>query len=271
MIKLVALDLDGTLLNENREIPEDTKTRLNDLKNQGISIVLATGRSFESAKRYYYELDLHTPLIGCNGGLIYQPNAKEVIWGAAFSKEDFERVVSILKESGVYYQYYDLHCIYAKRLAFGVKRWKFENINLPKEWQMQIRVVEDPLLWAREEYHPVYKILARLTRQEKLDEVVDAIKQIEGIDTVSSFALGLDIGPADCDKGKALAVVGKALGIGPEEMLAMGDHDNDQEMIRYAGIGIAVGDASLAAKAAADYCMEEEYGRGVLRALNRFL
>lgn len=271
MIKLVALDLDGTLLDENREIPGDTKTRLNDLKNQGILIVLATGRSFESAKRYYYELDLDTPLIGCNGGLIYQPNGKEVIQGAAFSKEDFYRVVSALTEIGVYYQYYGLHSIYAKRLAFGVKRWKCENINLPKEWQMQIRVVEDPLLWAREEYHPVYKILARSTSQEKLDEVADVIEQMDGLDTVSSFALGLDIGPADCDKGKALEVVGKALGIGPEEMLAMGDNDNDQEMIRYAGIGIAVGDASMAAKAAADFCMEEEGGRGVLRALTQFL
>jgi hypothetical protein len=271
MIKLVALDLDGTLLDENREIPEDTKARLNDLKNQGIIIVLATGRTFESAKRYYYELGLDTPLIGCNGGVIYQPNRNELIQGAAFTKEDFYRVVSALTEIGVYYQYYGLHCIYTKRLDFGVKRWKCENTNLPKEWQMQIRVVEDPLLWTREEYHPIYKILARSSSQEKLDEVVDVVERMEGIDTVSSFALGLDIGPADCDKGKALEVVGKVLGIEREEMMAMGDNDNDQEMIRYAGIGIAMGDATKAAKQAADYCMNVNDCPGVLQALDRFL
>lgn len=271
MIKLVALDLDGTLLNQNREIPHETKARLIDLRNQGIQILLATGRTFESAKRYYYELGLDTPLIGCNGGVIYQPNRDELIEGAAFTKEDFYRVVAALTELGVFYQYYGLHCIYTKRLDFGVKRWKCENTDLPKKWQMQIRVVEDPLLWTREEYHPIYKILARSSSQEKLDEVARVIEQMEGIDTVSSLALALDIGPADCDKGKALEAVGKVLGIEAEEMMAMGDNDNDQEMIRFAGIGIAMGDATKAAKATADHCMEKEDGHGVLQALDRFL
>ncbi|BES64318.1 Cof-type HAD-IIB family hydrolase [Gottschalkiaceae bacterium SANA] len=271
MIKLLALDLDGTLLDGNRKIPEQTKARLIDLRKQGISIILATGRTFESAKRYYYELGLDTPFIGCNGGVIYQPDQDRIIKGAAFSKEDFIDVIEKLSALGVFYQYYGLHCIYAKRLAFGVKRWKCENIDLPKEWQMQIRLVEDPLLWAREEYHPVYKILARSSSQEKLDEVADVIEQMEGIDTVSSFALGLDIGPADCDKGKALEVVGKALGMRPEEILAMGDNDNDREMIRFAGLGIAMGNATKAAKEAADYCMNVNDGPGVLQALDRFL
>lgn len=271
MVKLVALDLDGTLLNQNREIPKETKTRLIDLRNQGVQIVLATGRTFESAKRYYYELGLDTPLIGCNGGVIYRPNRDELIEGAAFTKEDFYRVAAALTELGVYYQYYGLHCIYTKRLDFGIKRWNCDNDSLPEKWQMQIQVVEDPLLWAREEYQAIYKILVRSTEQEKLDEVVRIIEPMKGIDTVSSLALALDVGPAGCDKGKALEVVGKVLGIRREEMMAMGDNDNDQEMIRYAGIGIAMGDASAAAKAAADVCMNLSDGPGVLQALDRFL
>lgn len=271
MVKLVALDLDGTLLNQNREIPQETKTRLIDLRNQGIQIVLATGRTFESAKRYYYELGLETPLIGCNGGVIYQPNRDELIEGAAFTREDFYRVAAALSELGVYYQYYGLHCIYTKRLDFGIKRWNCDNDSLPEKWRMQIRVVDDPLLWAREEYQSVYKILVRSTEQEKLDEVARIIEPMKGIDTVSSLALALDVGPSGCDKGKALEVVGKVLGIRREEMMAMGDNDNDQEMISYAGIGIAMGDATEAAKAAADYCMNLNDGPGVLQALDRFL
>ena len=137
--------------------------------------------------------------------------------------------------------------------------------------RMQIRLVDDPLLWAREEYQSVYKILVRSTEQEKLDEVARIIEPMKGIDTVSSLALALDVGPSGCDKGKALEVVGKVLGIRREEMMAMGDNDNDQEMISYAGIGIAMGDATEAAKAAADHCMNLNDGPGVLQALDRFL
>ena len=271
MIKMVVLDLDGTLLNENREIPEDTKARLIALKNQGLSIVLATGRTFESAKRYYYELGLNTPFIGCNGGVIYQPDEEQILESAAFSKEAFVEVVKELTALDVFYQYYSLHCIFAKHLDFGVKRWNCENQFLPQSWRMKIQLEDDPIQWANNQYEPIYKILALSKEQGKLDQVNRVIKTIDGIDTVSSLAFALDIGPANCNKGRALEVVGKALGIRPEEMMAMGDGDNDQEMIRYAGIGIAMGDASVAAKEAADYCMKLNDGPGVLQALDRFL
>lgn len=271
MIKLVALDLDGTLLNQNREIPKQTKKRLIGLKSQGVQIILATGRTFESAKRYYYELGLETPFIGCNGGVIYQPRQDKLIEGAAFTKDDFYEVAAALTELGVYYQYYGLHCIYTKRLDFGIKRWNCDNVSLPKEWQMKIQIVEDPLRWTAEEYRSIYKILVRSTEQEKLDQVVRIMGKIDGIDTVSSLAMALDIGPGGCNKGKALEAVGQVLGIASEEMMAMGDNDNDREMISYAGIGIAMGDATEAAKTAADYCMNLNDGLGVLQALNQFL
>lgn len=271
MIKLLALDLDGTLLDGNRKIPRETKVRLMELKKQGVSIILATGRTFESAKRYYYELELDTPFIGCNGGVIYQPDQERVLKGAAFSKAEFIEVVEELTALGVFYQYYSLHCIFAKYLDFGVKRWDCENHLLPENWQMKIQIEENPISWAKDHYEPIYKILARSAEQKILDQVTRVIGGIDGIDTVSSLAFALDIGPANCDKGKALEVVGKVLGIEAKEMMAMGDNDNDQEMIRYAGLGIAMGNATKAAKAAADYCMNLNDDPGVLQALDRFL
>lgn len=255
MIKLVALDLDGTLLDEEKRIPVEIKRRLLDLKEKGVKIVLATGRTFESAKRYYYELELDTPFIGCNGGLVYLPDQKQVIFGKVFEQDDFYYVASLLTDLQVYYQFYGLDCIYARELAYGVKRWKCENVDLPEHWRMKIELVDDPLVWARESYRPVYKILARFESEEQMAGVREAIEGMRGLDSVSSFANALDIGPDQCTKGKALEWVCGLLGVGLDETLAMGDHDNDSDMIEKAGIGIAVGQASRTARSVADICL----------------
>lgn len=269
MIKLIALDLDGTLLNEEKVIPEATKMRLLKMKKDGIKIVLATGRTFESAKRYYYELDLQTPFIGCNGGLIYMPKKEQVVFSKVFLKRDFRKVISLLAERKIYYQYYGLDCIYAKELAHGVRRWKCENQDLPQSWRMKIELVEDPIKWSTESYQPIYKVLARFESEQEMVQVKASVDAIEGIDAVSSFANALDIGPASCTKGDALERVGDLLGIGLDEMMALGDHDNDREMLAKAGVGIAVGDATEAVKEVADIIMELDNVRGVLQALER--
>lgn len=261
MIKLVALDLDGTLLTKEKVIPKKIKTQLITLKEAGVKIILATGRSFESAKRYYYELELDTPFIGCNGGLVYLPDQDEVIFEKVFSKDDFQSVASILAENEVYYQYYGLDCIYARELAFGVKNWKCANRDLPENWRMKIQLVDDPVQWARESYQPVYKILARFGSEGMMNHIAERVSAMQGLDTVSSFSMALDIGPDQCTKGHALERVSEFLGIDLKDTLAMGDHDNDCEMIQIAGVGIAVGEASKAAIAVADrYLLDREQG-----------
>ncbi len=268
MIKLVALDLDGTLLDAEKRIPVAIKSRLLALKEKGVKIVLATGRTFESAKRYYYELELDTPFIGCNGGLVYLPARKQVVFGKVFDQDDFFYVASLLTELQVYYQFYGLDCIYARELAYGVKRWKCENADLPERWRMKIELVDDPLIWARDSYRPVYKILARFESEAQMASVREAVERMRGLDSVSSFANALDIGPDQCNKGDALERVGEMMQISLDEMLAVGDNDNDREMIEKAGIGIAMGHASDAAKAVANQCMDREDCHGVLQALN---
>jgi hypothetical protein len=205
-----------------------------------------------------------------NGGFIYQPNREHLYKAEAFSREDFLKVAEELTGMGLFYQYYGLHCVYADRLAHGVKKWHCENERLPEAWQMRIQIEKDPIAWARDKYQPIYKILARASDQDKLDQVVGRIETMPGLDSVSSLSMALDIGPENCDKGKALEIVGRILDIEASDMMAMGDNDNDREMIDYAGVGIAMGHASEAAKAAADYCMSLDDGPGVLQALNRF-
>lgn len=271
MIKLVALDLDGTLLDAEKRIPVAIKSRLLDLKERGVKIVLATGRTFESAKRYYYELELDTPFIGCNGGLVYLPDRKQVIFGKVFDQDDFYHVASLLTELQVYYQFYGLDCIYARELAYGVKRWKRENADLPEDWRMKIELVENPIEWAETSYQPVYKVLARFESEDMMNHIAKKVKGIQGLDAVSSFSMALDIGPDQCTKGKALEWVCRLLDVGLDETLAMGDHDNDCDMIEKAGIGIAVGQASQTARSVADICLLRGGSEEITEVFKRIL
>jgi len=244
---LIALDLDGTLLYDWKTLKDETKQYLMDLKAQGHHLVIATGRPFRSAIMYYELLELNTPIINYNGGLITWQN-----------NPDFEEVnITVDKEAVIdIMQACDEHIdnafceikddIYLKEERedimdllhyFGNATLNVGDLakTLPGDTNGMIIVAKKNHGSYIEDYVKKHYSNKLLTRNWG-----DAYNFI--IEVYTPYT----------NKGRALKHVAKALGVERKHIIAIGDGMNDLEMIAYAGTGVAVGNAHPDLKAIAD-------------------
>ena len=98
----IAFDLDGTLLNSKGQILDSSKQAIQAARNKGIKVILVTGRHHTAVKPYYYELDLDTPVICCNGTYVYQPQTDEVLAANPLSAAQAEKVISVAEQYGIH-------------------------------------------------------------------------------------------------------------------------------------------------------------------------
>jgi len=269
--KLVVLDLDGTLLNNQHEITEETKIYLNKLKSKGIKIVIATGRTYTAAKRYHNELALDTPLISCNGGFIYDPIGKKVIDGHPISKETIKNIFNILQDSNTFFQFYSADTIYSTEIKYLLAQWMEENKKLDKKDIINIEIIDDPLKTLASTEEPIFKLLAIEKNPAIYDKLMAILSNIDEIELVSSFNGAIDIMEKGITKGMALEFVADYLNIPMDQTLAIGDNNNDATMLKAAKIGIAMENATSFAKNNANEITDTNLNNGVLKALQKHI
>ena len=116
----------------------------------------------------------------------------------------------------------------------------------------------------------VNKLLCMARDEEKLERVRQALSALPGLDVTSSWSMNLELMPAGVNKGMAVAALAQRLGIGPESVMALGDYDNDVSMLSYAGVSVAMANASERARAAARYRTLSNDEDGVAHAIQRY-
>lgn len=268
MYKLVALDLDGTLLNPEKNVSDYNKKVINALNDKKINVVIATGRTFTAAYHYYLELGLKTPVISCNGGFIYDPVKDAIIHGQAIDSESLEKIITLLDELDVYYQYYTAKTIYTKRIAYLTKEWSEKNKSLPDHAKINIEVVADPMKEIRERKEPIYKVLVTDERDEVREMIWKRFAENRQLELVVSVGKSVDIMANGITKGNALVKLASHMDIPIHETLAMGDNHNDLSMIQKAGCGIAMENAEEVVRGAADRIADSNAEDGVGKMLN---
>ena len=261
MIKLIALDIDGTLHNNQHQITEATKQALHQAAANGIQIVLATGKTRNSSDAIKKQLNISTPGVYLQGLVLTNSD------GIPTTKIELPADVAAeaLKIAGQHgYPFTAYHDILVYILERGPAT----------EWIVGYGEPEPTLFNSLEELlaqPPIQKIIFRHEPEQlaKLREILSA--QFDGRATlISSQTFLLELLPLGCSKGAGLKMTLDQMGISWDEVIAFGDAENDLEMIQQAGIGVAMGNAMPILKNAADYTTKSNEEDGIAHALRHF-
>ena len=242
--KLIASDMDGTLLNSDSIIPQENIDAIRYCEENGVTFVLCTGRPVQAIEPFRKILSLDTPVITYNGSRIVDPVSGEVLYQECMSEEsasevirlaiEYDAVVSVWAEDKLYFN--KMTPLSERYVSLvGVKPVMFE---LDSEYFRGKKI--NKMVWTLPK-EVVQRLLPELT--ERVPDDISCFTSLpEYIEFVSSRV----------SKGDALVKLCDRLGIDVSESVAIGDGDNDIEMIAAAGLGVAMSNASAGAKKAAD-------------------
>lgn len=266
MYKLIALDMDGTLLKDDKTISDKTKDCLVKARENGTKIVLASGRPLEGLSRYLEELDLISNddyVLSYNGALVQSVGNKNIIASNALTGEDLAELYNISKEVGV-----NIHAFSKSEGLITPKNNKYTELEATING---IDIIEKDfdLVGAEEE---IIKVMM-IDEPEVLEAAIEKMpKELHDKYTVvRSAPYFLEFLNTDGNKGEGLKALAEHLGITEKEVIAMGDAGNDKHMIEYAGLGVAMGNAFPEIKELANYITMTNEEDGVAHVIEKFV
>ncbi|MDD2371003.1 MAG: Cof-type HAD-IIB family hydrolase [Firmicutes bacterium] len=228
-LKLIAIDIDGTLLNDEREVSRENKEAIKRAERKGIYVVLATGRMYRSAKKFENLFTTNMPLIAYNGGLIKEFNDGKVLFQNDMPKEMVKPIYEHINRYGFAANFYIDDNLYGDANNEYIHGYA-EYIDVP-----YIKLKDEEIFRYIDEMN-IIKMVA-FGEEKKLDLFLEKEKKglEDKIHLVKSLPFMLEIANKDVNKGTALANLGKVLGINASEMMGIGDNMNDEEMLDYVG------------------------------------
>jgi Cof subfamily protein (haloacid dehalogenase superfamily) len=264
--KMIVLDLDGTLTNRDKIITPRTKQALMEAQKMGKIVVLASGRPTAGIKPLAEELELAaygSYILSYNGGMITNCGTGEVVFSSLLPVDSNKKIIGLAEEYGVDILTYEGEEIITNNrdCPYAVKE---SNIN-----HLPLRQVEDMKGYVS---FPVPKFLM-LDDGDYLVTVEPRVKAAMGRDfsVYRSEPFFLEVMPKGIDKAQSLGRLLERIGMKREEMIACGDGYNDLTMIQYAGLGVAMENAVLPVRNAADYITASNNEDGVGLVVEKFM
>ena len=275
MIKLIASDMDGTLLNHNHKIPKENVKLINFAKNQGIEFVVATGRAYYEALPALNEENINCDVISFNGGIVYDKNGN-IISITPMLPKDLYYTIEILKSFDISYQLYTKNTIYTTSIETDINAYidlirsngyEPDVEHLRAEAQQKLDVgyiteVENIELYLNEKENPPIKIIAISNDISKLENAAKLLSDNTSISVTSSGANNIEIMHKNATKGEALKEIAKIYGINLENAVAIGDNLNDQAMLDIVGYSVAMKNGNTILKEQAKYVTEKTNSEG---------
>jgi Cof subfamily protein (haloacid dehalogenase superfamily) len=257
--KLVVLDMDGTLLNNDHYVSSANKVAIHRLKTEGISLALASGRPYESIYPYVKDLGIDLPIIAANGALIKSPLLNKVNYSTALPINLAKEIIEYGQENQYPISLYHDGELHTFNESMVKVHWDLEKLNA--------RVINK-----FEDEKDLYKIIYKNTPQ-KIEEAFNHLEQkYKGkLYITRSDDMYLDVMNINASKGKALQQLMEMLNISSHEVLVMGNSFNDITMFEVAGLAIAMDNSPQEVKNAADFVTKSNNDDGVAYALNRYI
>ena len=262
MYKLMAIDLDDTLLNDDREITPATRQALADAAAQGVIVTIATGRMYASASAIARELRMNVPLITYQGALIKNMLDGEVLYERTVPADVAQRVYAHCVEHGLHLQGYYNDQLYTREDNDKIIAYA-QMSNIPyivepdfagfmRQPQTKLVIIDDPA---------------------KLNEIAGQYREWFGASAhvVKSKPHFLEIMHPEGTKGSALRFLASRFGCAIEQTIGIGDSWNDHDLVETAGLGVAMGNAIDALKQVADYITATNNEDGVKQVIDRFI
>lgn len=262
--KLIALDIDDTLLNKNKQLSPVTRSALIQAQENGVKVAVASGRLPYGVRPYAEKLEVFRYggyYMGFNGGAIM--NARDELIGKSYLDSRYIKpVYDILRSTNVTAMVHKGSTIYADNKVNDYTHIESDVIGLP------LNVVDDLPSFIDWQIHK-YLLAGDPEELKELErQLIEALG--DEVDIYLSAPWFLEVMPKGVDKGTGIAAICSDMGITPDEAIAFGDSYNDIRMIQTAGMGVAMGNAEDALKEVADYVTSDCDHDGITAALRHF-
>lgn len=266
-IALVAIDMDGTLLDPTHKLTERAKTAIAQARALGVHIVLTSGRPVSGLAPFLQELGIDGDddyCIACNGGLVRRLGTGENVAEFPLSFEDFRYCEQVARDIGVHFQALDGQRLYTP------------NQDISRYTVIDSHLSHVPLSYRRVEDMDPSMSFIKLMMIDEPDVLDAAIARLpaeltERFAVLKSAPFFLEVFDHRAGKGPSLQRLAEHLGIDRANVMAIGDQENDLTMLQFAGTSVAMGNAIDAVKAVARFETTTNSDDGVAKAIERFV
>ena len=269
--KLLCTDMDGTLLTSDKKITERTKRAIELAHERGVKIAVSTGRMFNSAYYYADLIGVKAPVISANGAFIREKDRDKVIYKSNLGYDNCKRIVEVLEKYGICPHFHTPNSIFSGDLVHSSKIYSELNKYLPTDCKIAINIVDEWDKVFRDNEEDIVKCIGVDDDIEKVKKAKEELLAVEGIEVVSSYSNNFEIMARGVSKGKGVELLAGFYGLTPEEIICVGDNENDISMIEYAGLGVAMGNAEDEVKAIAQFVTETNDCDGVAKVIEKFI
>jgi Cof subfamily protein (haloacid dehalogenase superfamily) len=284
MIKLIATDMDGTLLNAAHEISEENIQAIEYAQSQGITVVIATGRAFYEANTPIAQTDLKLPYICLNGAEV-RDESFNISSTSNLNRELIDRITDVLNRESIYYQIYTNIGIYTENpqrdldIYIDIAERAGQQADVEKIKTGIQKRIDNGTLKVVDNYDKikdtpgeiVMKILAFDSDLDKIDRVSKGLAESGSLAVSSSSRGNIEITHADAQKGIALQTIADRLQVDISDVMAIGDNLNDVSMLERVGYSVAMANATDEVKATAKFETESNEDSGVGKAIMKLL
>ena len=288
MYKIVAVDLDGTMLNSYGIVTENTKNEIKKVIENGTDVIIASGRPVDSIKTIAQEIGSKNYFIAGNGSIIYDIQNQEIIYEKFLSKEKVLEIIKICEENSISYNVYTENTIIAKSLKYNVLYYHKENLKREEGKRTHITIVNNVAEYIQRTENPKFlkfticdeskvvfqSIMKKLKKVSNIEvlEVLHMSRKIirQGTEEIPIEYYYTEITLKDVDKWNALTYLMEKLNVDRSETIAIGDNINDKKMIENAGVGIVMKGSTPIVTEIADYITDGNNEEGVAKALEKY-
>lgn len=265
MIRILAIDIDGTLLNSNSDLETKTIEALRELEEIGVRIVLNSGRVFSSVMYYANQISKN-PVIIANNGAILGTDYDNIIKSYPLEDEVVNRLYNLSKENKLDFHFYDLDTYYSDTFNERKLKHLLKDPNVNSDYSVNLSISDNPLKDLRAKNHKAYKF--QLNGISEDDEIVKVIKNDfnDKLYFTSSINGVVEMMTKNVSKLETLKEFAKITGLKTSNIAAIGDGLNDYEMLSGAEISFAMGNSKDELKEIANHVVRDNDNGGIIEA-----
>ena len=272
MIKLIASDLDGTIIDKNNNICQDNIKAIEKINNKNIPFVVCTGKTYSIYKEICSSFNASYGVFG-NGTSIIDLKTGKIIYQNLLDLEDVKKAIKIAKENSLHVHIYTNNYIITEELLYlDLRNYKLQKNHIYNN-ELKFSIVPDLLEYINNKSLNVSKVV--ISGTSSLEKIKDKIQASLNVDVLTIKKYGkykdkiidkeyeyLDIVPKNVSKDTALTFLSNYLKIDKDEVLAVGDNLNDLSLIKNSGVGVAVGNAYQELKEVAKFTTKAPVEKG---------
>lgn len=288
MRKIIAIDIDGTLLNSYGEITKENREAIKKSKEKGARIILASGRMPNSVKNFAQELETDRYIICGNGSSIYDIETDENVYENFMPKEKALEIIKICEENSIYYSVYTEAAIICKNLNYNVLVYHSENAQKEESKKTNINIVENVYEYIEkintkrilkinvcDSDKIIFEGMLRKIREIpniNLLEISNMVRRAvkKGTEEITLEYFYTEISNEDVNKWTAIEKLMEILDFEKKDVIAIGDNINDKLMIENAGLGIIMGNGALAEQTEKGVVVSSNNQSGVAEGIEKY-